>query len=101
MSTHRHHRHEPDDDDADRPSFARVERFLQSIDERRHAVRRTRRIVFAVATTIVSVATLTALGVVPVEAENAALSARAVVAGLVLSKHRPAAGAPAATAGRR
>lgn len=87
MSTHRHHRHEPDEDDADRPSFARVERFLQSIDDRRRAARRTRWIVFAVATTIGAVATLTAFGVVPVEAENVALSATAVVAGLVLSKH--------------
>ena len=87
MSTHRHHRYEPDEDDADRPSFARVERFLQSIEARRHAARRTRWIVFAAATTIGAVATLTALGVVPVEAENMALSATALVAGLVLSKH--------------
>ena len=86
MSTHRQPRHEPDDLDSDRPSFARVESFLRSIEERRHAARRTRWIVLAVATAIGSVATLTALGVVPIEAENAALSATAVVAGLALSK---------------
>ena len=86
MSTHRQHRYEPDDLDNDRPSFARVESFLEAIEERRRVARRTRLIVFAVATAIGTVATLTAFGVVPVEAENAALSATAVVAGLVLSK---------------
>lgn len=84
MSTHRHHRDESVEEDADRPSFARVESFLEAIDERRVAARRTRWIVFAVATAIGAVATLTALGIVPIEAENAALSATAVVAGLVL-----------------
>lgn len=86
MSTHRHHRDEPDDLDNDRPSSARVESFLQSIDARRRAARRARWIVFSVATTIGVVATLTAFGVVPVEAENAALSATAVAFGLVLAK---------------
>jgi hypothetical protein len=86
MSTHRNERYEPDDLDTDRPSFARVESFLAAIDERRQAARRTRWIVFAVATAIGTVATLTAFHVVPVEAENAALSATAVVAGIVLSK---------------
>jgi hypothetical protein len=86
MSTDRHHRYDADDEEADRPSFARVERFLQGIDERRDAARRARWVVLGVATAIGAVATLTALGVVPVEAENAALSATAVVAGFVLSK---------------
>ena len=83
---HRQHGYEPDDLDSDRPSFARVESFLLTIDERRRAARRTRWIVFAVATAIGAVATLTAFGVIPVEAENAALSATAVVSGFVLSK---------------
>ena len=86
MSTHRHHRHETDIEDSDRPSFARVESFLEGIDARRREARRTRWIVFSVATAIGTVATLTALGLVPIEAENAALSATAVVAGFVLSK---------------
>jgi len=86
MSMHRQHPYEPDEQDAERPSFARVESFLEAIDERRLAARRTRWIVFAVATAIGAVATLTALGVVPVEAENAALSATAVVAGLVFTR---------------
>ncbi len=70
----------------DRPSFMRVETFLGQIEERRRAARRTRWIAFAVATAIGGVATLTALGIVPVEAENAVLSASAVVAGFALSK---------------
>jgi hypothetical protein len=86
MSTHRQRRYEADVDDSDRPSFARVESFLAAIDERRRAARRARWIVFSVATAIGTVATLTALGLVPVEAENVALSATAVVAGLVLNK---------------
>ena len=86
MSTHRRHAYEPDDRDGDRPSFARVESFLAAIDERRHAARRTRWTMLAVATAIGAVATLTALGVVPIEAENVALSATAVVAGFVLTR---------------
>jgi hypothetical protein len=86
MSTHRRHAYEPDEPDTDRPSFARVESFLASIDERRRAARRTRLTMCAVATAIGAVATLTALGVVPVEAEEVALSATAVVAGFVLTR---------------
>jgi hypothetical protein len=86
MSTHRRHAYEPDVEDGERPSFSRVESFLAAIDERRRAARRARWIVFSVATAIGTVATLTALGLVPVEAENVALSATAVVAGLVLNK---------------
>ena len=86
MSTHRRHAYEPDETEADRPSLARVESFLEAIDERRHAARRTRWMVLGVATAIGAVATLTAFGVVPVAAENAALSATAVVAGFVFSR---------------
>ena len=71
---------------SDRPSFMRVETFLGQIEERRRQVRRTRWLAFAVATAIGGVATLTAMGIVPVEAENAVLSASAVVAGFALSK---------------
>lgn len=82
--------HEPPDDDgadeSDRPSSMRVESFLHQIEDRRRQVRRTRWLALGVATAIGSVATLTALGLVPVEAENAVLSASAVVAGLALSK---------------
>lgn len=73
-------------EDGDRPSFMRVETFLGQIEERRRQARRTRWLAFAVATAIGGVATLTALGIVPVEAENAVLSASAVVAGFALSK---------------
>jgi hypothetical protein len=79
----------PDDDgleEGDRPSFMRVESFLHHIEDRRRQVRRTRWLALAVATAIGGVATLTALGIVPVEAENAVLSASAVVAGFALSK---------------
>lgn len=41
---------------------------------------------FLVATTIGAVATLTGLGVVPIEAENVALSATAVVASFVFTR---------------
>ncbi len=71
----------------DRPSFMRVERFLGQIEDRRRQVRRTRWLALAVATVIGGVATLTAMGIVPVEAENAVLSASAVVAGFALSKN--------------
>jgi len=81
--------HGPEDDgfaENDRPSFMRVESFLGQIEERRRQVRRTRWVAVAVATVIGAVATLTALGVVPVGAENAVLSASAVVAGIALGK---------------
>jgi len=82
--------HETDDDDgfeeSDRPSSMRVESFLGQIEDRRRQVRRTRWLALAVATAIGGVATLTAMGIVPVEAENVVLSAGAVVAGLALSK---------------
>lgn len=79
----------PDDDgfeNTDRPSFMRVESFLGQIEDRRRQVRRTRWLAVGVATAIGAVATLTAMGIVPVEAENAVLSASAVVAGFALSK---------------
>ena len=79
----------PDDDgfeSTDRPSFMRVESFLGQIEDRRRQVRRTRWLALGVATAIGAVATLTAMGIVPVEAENAVLSASAVVAGFALSK---------------
>jgi hypothetical protein len=81
--------HEPDDlgeDDGDRPSSARVESFLHGIEDRRAAARRTRWIVLAVVTAIGGVAILTALGIAPVEAENAVLSASVVVAGIAFGK---------------
>jgi hypothetical protein len=83
------HETDPDDgfENTDRPSFMRVESFLGQIEERRRQARRTRWLAFAVATAIGAVATLTAMGVVPVEAENAVLSASAVVAGSALSKN--------------
>lgn len=86
MSPPRRDAHETDDQDADRPSFARVESFLATLEERRHAARRTRWTMFLVATTIGAVATLTGLGVVPIEAENVALSATAVVASFVFTR---------------
>ncbi len=73
-------------DESDRPSFMRVESFLGQIEERRRQVRRTRWVALAVATVIGGVATLTGLGVIPVGAENAVLSASAVVAGIALGK---------------
>ena len=82
--------HDGQDDDgfeeSDRPSFMRVESFLGQIEERRRQVRRTRWVALAVATVIGGVATLTGLGVIPVGAENAVLSASAVVAGIALGK---------------
>jgi hypothetical protein len=71
---------------ADRPSFMRVESFLDGIDDRRKAAYRTRWIGLGVAAAIGGVAYLTAIGIVPVEAENLVLSAGAVVAGLTLGK---------------
>ena len=86
MSTTHETRHEDDFEESDRPSFMRVETFLHQIEDRRRQARRTRWLALAVATAIGGVATLTALGIVPVEAENAVLSASAVVAGFALSK---------------
>jgi hypothetical protein len=86
MATSDYEPEDASDADADRPSFARVESFLHGIEDRRAAVRRTRWLAFAVVAAIGGVATLTAMGVVPVEAENAVLSASAVVAGFALSK---------------
>ena len=82
--------HDGHDDDgfeeSDRPSFMRVESFLGQIEERRRQVRRTRWVALAVATVIGGVATLTGLGIIPVGAESAVLSASAVVAGIALGK---------------
>lgn len=89
MSTPHHSHSELRDemtDDEDRPSFVRVERFLDGMDERRTAVRRTRWLALGVGGVIAGVASLTALGLVPIEAENLVLSAGALVAGLALSK---------------
>ena len=89
MSTPHHSHtelHDPMTEDEDRPSFVRVERFLEGMDERRTAVRRTRWLALGVGGVIAGVASLTALGLVPIEAENLVLSAGAVVAGLALSK---------------
>lgn len=84
MSTRHPHPYDDGENDGDRPSYERVESFLQTIEADRHAATRTRWIAFAVAAAIGGVATLTALGIVPVEAENAALSATAVVASFTL-----------------
>jgi hypothetical protein len=78
--------HDMLDGDDDRPSFVRVERFLNGIDERRTAARRTRWLALGVGGFAAGVAFLTALGVVPVEAENLVLSAGVVVAGFALGK---------------
>lgn len=89
MSTPHHSHSELRDemaDDEDRPSLVRVERFLDGMDERRTAVRRTRWLALGVGGVIAGVASLTALGLVPIEAENLVLSAGALVAGLALSK---------------
>ena len=86
MSTTHETPHDDGSEESDRPSSMRVESFLHQIEDRRRQVRRTRWLAFAVATAIGGVATLTALGIVPVEAENVVLSASAVVAGFALSK---------------
>ena len=71
----------------DRPSFARVESFLATVEERRNAARRTRWIGLGVVAAVGGVAFLTALGAMPVEAENVVVSASAVVAGLAMSRN--------------
>lgn len=78
------HGHDDIDESEDRPSFARVETFLSSMDERARSARRTRFIAVAVGATIAGVAFLTAIGIVPVEAENVVLSASVVAAGFAL-----------------
>jgi hypothetical protein len=75
-----------DDEDAERRSFSRVEDFLDGIERDRSAARTTRWVGLAVGATIGGVALLTAIGLVPVSAENLILSASAVVAGLTLGK---------------
>ena len=70
----------------DRPSLARVESFLDAVDERRESARRTRWIGLGVVAAVGGVALLTALGAVPIEAENVLVSASAVVAGLAMGR---------------
>jgi hypothetical protein len=77
--------HDSDRDEGDRPSFTRVEQFLDGIERGHRAARRTRWVSLAVGAVIGGVAFLTAIGVVPVAAENLVLSASAVVAGLALT----------------
>jgi hypothetical protein len=75
-----------DEHDGDRPSADRVERFLAAIEEERTSAARRRWLGIGVGALIGGVAALTALGIVPVGAENMVLSAGAVVAGLALSR---------------
>jgi hypothetical protein len=86
MTTIHHEREDEGAETSDRPSFMRVESFLHEIDDRRQRARRSRWIALGVAVAVGGVATLTALGVVPPAAENAVISASAVVAGFALSK---------------
>ena len=90
MTTTRHTDDERFEDDAavpaERPSDPRVERFLHGIERNQQAARRTRWIGLGVGAAIAAVAYLTAIGIVPVEAENLVISAGAVVAGLALGK---------------
>lgn len=72
------------DENDDRPSFMRVEAFLGCIEDRRRLARRTRWIALGVATAVAGVAILTAIGAMPVQAENVVLSATAVVAAVKL-----------------
>jgi hypothetical protein len=72
--------------DDDRPSLARVESFLAAVEGKRAAARRTRLVALGVVAAVSGVAFLTAIGVVPVEAENVVVSASAVVAGLAMGK---------------
>jgi hypothetical protein len=74
---------EPDE----RPSSARVESFLDDVEEQRKSVFRTRLIGLGVVVTVAGVALLTALGAVPVSAENVVVSASAVVAGLAFGRN--------------
>jgi hypothetical protein len=75
----------PSEENGDRPSFTRVEQFLDGVDRSRSAARRARWVSLGVGAVIGGVALLTAIGIVPVAAENLVLSASAVVAGLALS----------------
>ena len=75
-----------EDANGDRPSSARVKMFLEGIEEARSTARRTRWLGLGVAGVVGGVAVLTALGIVPVAAENVVLSASAIVAGFALSK---------------
>jgi len=78
--------HAPDDAPADRPLNPQVERFLEDIEGSRSSARRARWIGLGVGAVIGGVALLTAIGIVPVAAEDVVLSASAVVAGLALGK---------------
>jgi len=78
--------HQTEDPQGERPSFARVETFLEGIEEGRSSARRTRWLGLGVGAVIAAVALLTAMGLVPVEAESVVLSASAVVAGIALGK---------------
>ncbi|HSO35431.1 MAG TPA: hypothetical protein VLT33_23040, partial [Labilithrix sp.] len=66
--------HEPPDPSGARPSKARVETVLAGIEEGRSTARRTRWLGLGVGAVIGGVALLTAMGIVPVEAENVVLS---------------------------
>lgn len=70
----------------DRPSNARVAGFLDGLEENRRAARRTRWVGLGVGAVITAVVYLTAVGVVPVEAEGLVISASAIVAGFALGK---------------
>jgi hypothetical protein len=82
------------DDDLDRgdelsddpPSGARVERFLHGIEEEQRIATRTRWVGLGVGTAIAGVSYLTAIGLVPIEAESVVVSAGAVAVGLALRK---------------
>ena len=56
--------HDPDREEGDRPSFARVEQFLENIERSQRAARRTRWVSLAVGGVIGGVAFLTAIGLV-------------------------------------
>jgi len=70
----------------DRPSSARVARFLDGLEEDRRDARRAQWVGVGVGTVIAPVVCLASAGVVPVEAEALVISASAVVAGLALGK---------------
>jgi len=70
----------------DRPSSARVARFLDGLEENRRVARRAQWVGVGVGTVIAPVVCLAAAGVVPVEAEALAISASVIVAGLALGK---------------
>lgn len=86
MTMPQHTGHDDRDEASDRQSFASVDAFLHEIDDRRRRARRSTFVALGVAVAIGGVATLTSLGLVPLSAENAVLSASAVVAGLALGK---------------